>query len=127
MIKIERFFSVFVLSPRPIILSGFSGALLAFRRNVAPEESPDTIAQLEEADPDFSRIRCPLCAWQPQASSRWYCTSYGHPEYFSNGCGTVWNTFTTRGLCPGCGHQWRWTSCLRCHGWSLHEAWYVNE
>jgi hypothetical protein len=52
------------------------------------------------------------------------CSSCGHPEYFDGGCGTTWNTFTTRGLCPGCGHQWRWTTCLACHGWSRHEDWY---
>jgi len=22
---------------------------------------------------------------------------------------------------------WRWTSCLRCAGWSLHEDWYEEE
>jgi hypothetical protein len=41
-----------------------------------------------------------------------------------DGCGARWNTFTTRGKCPGCRHQWQWTSCLRCLGWSLHEDWY---
>ena len=107
--------------------SHFSSGLLAFRKGLRPEEATDSITQLEEQDSDFSRIRCPLCHWQPQAASRWYCTNYEHPEYFFNGCGMVWNTFTTRGLCPGCGHQWRWTTCLRCHRWSLHEAWYVTE
>jgi hypothetical protein len=29
-------------------------------------------------------------------------------------------------LCPGCAHQWRYTACLRCEGWSLHEDWYVE-
>ena len=46
------------------------------------------------------------------------------PEPPFDGCGTSWNTFLTRGRCPGCRHQWQWTSCLRCHGWSLHEDWY---
>jgi hypothetical protein len=80
-----------------------------------------------DEDDEFKRIRCPLCGWQPDASSRWSCEPADSPEPFFRGCGTVWNTFVTRGLCPGCSHQWRWTSCLRCHGWSLHEDWYDTE
>jgi hypothetical protein len=71
-----------------------------------------------------ARIRCPLCEWQPTAQSQWACVGDGTPEPFFGGCGTIWNTFETRGRCPGCRHQWTWTSCLRCHGWSLHEDWY---
>lgn len=72
----------------------------------------------------FGRIRCPQCSWQPVPSSMWSCVSVGAPEHFSEGCGEVWNTFLTRGRCPGCAHQWRFTSCLRCSQWSLHEDWY---
>jgi len=54
------------------------------------------------------------------------CASSGHPEYFDRGCGHVWNTFDTRGLCPGCSHQWKHTACLSCTRWSLHEDWYEN-
>ena len=74
-----------------------------------------------------ARIRCPLCEWQPGESSRWSCQRTPTPEGFFGGCGTVWNTFSTRGRCPGCQYQWRWTSCLRCTGWSLHEDWYEEE
>jgi hypothetical protein len=78
----------------------------------------------EEADP-FGHIRCPLCRWRPAPVDKWCCDSSGpSPELFFGGCGTVWNTFATRGRCPGCDHQWRWTVCLRCHGWSLHDEWY---
>jgi hypothetical protein len=77
--------------------------------------------------PDFNRIRCPLCKWQPKPAHRWFCAPCGDPEFFADGCGACWNTFTTRGLCPGCGHQWRWTSCLNCSRWSLHEDWYERE
>jgi hypothetical protein len=73
---------------------------------------------------EFEGIRCPLCRWQPDASSMWFCEGVGTPEKFTGGCGTRWNTFETRGRCPGCAHQWRWTVCLRCSGWSLHEDWY---
>jgi Uri superfamily endonuclease len=77
--------------------------------------------------PDFNRICCPLCRWQPRASDRWFCAPCEHPEYFDDGCAACWNTFATRGRCPGCGHQWRWTACLNCAGWSLHADWYENE
>ena len=79
-----------------------------------------------EEDEGFSGIRCPLCAWQPSASSRWCCVSDGPPEPAFDSCGTVWNTFSTRGQCPGCSHQWQWTTCLRCGEWSRHDAWYVK-
>jgi hypothetical protein len=98
-----------------------------FQKSLRPEETTDKAAQLDDEKPDFSRIRCPLCRWRPAASSLWYCDDCGYPEYFFDGCGTAWNTFATRGLCPGCGHQWRWTACLNCAGWSLHEEWYTKE
>lgn len=79
----------------------------------------------EDEDEDkFSRIRCPLCEWQPNASSVWVCVCFDTPEPDFGGCGTIWNTFATGGRCPGCAHQWRWTSCLRCGEWSRHEDWY---
>jgi hypothetical protein len=68
-------------------------------------------------DPDrFHRIRCPICKWQPQRRDRWQCS-----------CGFVWNTFDTHGVCPSCARAWLETSCLRCHQWSLHEAWYASD
>jgi hypothetical protein len=98
-----------------------------FQKSLMPEDDAEVVVDLGDEEPDFSRIRCPLCKWQPKASSRWCCGDCGHPEYFFDGCGAFWNTFATRGLCPGCGHQWRWTACLRCDGWSLHEEWYAKE
>jgi len=62
------------------------------------------------------RIRCPKCQWNPQSHDRWMCH-----------CGHTWNTFDTRGKCPGCGHQWNQTMCLACFEWSEHEAWYEKE
>jgi hypothetical protein len=81
----------------------------------------------QTANPDFSRIRCPLCKWQPKSSHRWFCAPCVYPEFFDGGCGECWNTFSTRGRCAGCGHQWRWTACLNCSGWSPHEHWYEIE
>ena len=85
-------------------------------REVAPDE--------EDA---FSRIRCPLCAWRPSPNDRWSCVwTEGSPEPRFPSCGAIWNTFETSGRCPGCLHQWRWTSCLRCAGWSPHDDWYED-
>jgi hypothetical protein len=66
---------------------------------------------------DGPRIRCPKCAWEPSRADRWCCFE---------GCGHVWNTFETRGVCPGCGKQWTETVCLRCNQWSPHDDWYVD-
>jgi hypothetical protein len=84
------------------------------------------LSQFDEAEP-FSGIRCPCCRWRPLASSRWNCACVGGPEPHFDGCGTTWNTFATRGRCPGCHHQWYWTSCLRCAQWSRHQDWYEDD
>ena len=92
------------------VLSGFIAAFL-FNRN-----APRIDTYLFE--PEYTRIRCPLCEWQPQKSDRWLCDP---------GCQHYWNTFETAGICPSCTKEWEWTACLRCGGWSLHEAWYERE
>lgn len=106
---------------------GIAAVFWLLQKTLTPEEILAKLAELGEDSTDFHRIRCPRCRWQPSASSLWFCADCGFPEYYFGGCGTAWNTFTTRGMCPGCGHQWRWTSCLACHGWSLHEDWYERE
>ena len=95
------------------------------KKNPAPEHIIDIDRRLEDEDA-FEQIRCPLCTWQPAPSSLWSCYVDGTPEISFKGCGTTWNTFATRGRCPGCAHQWRWTKCLRCAGWSLHDDWYED-
>lgn len=60
-------------------------------------------------------IYCPACRWRPGANARWSCL----PR-----CGTVWNTFATGGLCPGCGVRWQRTQCLACSAVSPHRDWY---
>jgi hypothetical protein len=87
---------------------------------------------VDEADDErtdiFSGIRCPHCGWRPSDESRWACDWHDEtPEPRFESCGTVWNTFGTRGRCPVCGHQWQWTSCLRCGQWSPHEDWYEHQ
>jgi hypothetical protein len=101
-------------------------AIWFFQKTSSPDDSFDRIKELDKEKTDFNRIRCPLCQWQPQKSDRWMCADGGEPEYYYNACYTSWNTFETGGRCPGCNHQWRWTTCLSCHGFSRHEAWYVN-
>jgi hypothetical protein len=94
-----------------------------------PDVSPDleTLTKENTTDGDYSGIRCPKCKWQPTKRSHWMCSSSsGAPEFFSGGCGTVWNTFDTRGKCPGCNYRWKHTICLSCYGWSKHEDWYVK-
>ena len=95
------------------------------RDSISPDRIIDEVRRLEDED-DWSGIRCPLCQWRPSRSSTWCCDPSNSPEPFFVGCGTTWNTFSTRGQCPGCQHRWRWTSCLRCAGWSLHEDWYED-
>jgi hypothetical protein len=81
---------------------------------------------IHEGD-DFAGIRCPLCAWRPSDTSSWSCVwTPGSPEPRFPACGANWNTFATRGRCPDCNHQWRWTSCLRCGQWSPHDDWYED-
>ena len=75
-----------------------------------------TPATDETATSRPSRIRCPRCGWEPRADDLWVCD-----------CGHVWNTFATRGVCPGCARAWSETQCRRCGEWSPHAEWYVEE
>jgi hypothetical protein len=77
---------------------------------------PETAHRGKGSDEGDGRIRCPLCKWEPGADSRWMCT-----------CRTIWNTFDTGGVCPGCLKQWTRTACLRCHRWSAHSDWYPKD
>jgi hypothetical protein len=60
-------------------------------------------------------IHCPACTYRPRPEDRWDCL----PR-----CGTLWNTFWTRGVCPGCGIEWPKTQCPSCGVLSPHKAWY---
>jgi hypothetical protein len=103
----------------------YSISLLLFLRK--PESEGDRrVAERDESELDFAGIRCPLCGWRPVRSSRWVCAELGPPEKFDGGCGTSWNTFETKGLCPCCSHQWIWTTCLDCMRISPHEEWYES-
>ena len=91
---------------------------------VKGDVTPTTTAADDEAD-RWARIRCPKCRWQPTPATRWCCRGgQNSPEPAFPGCGELWNTFETRGRCPFCFHHWRYTACLNCSAWSLHEDWY---
>ena len=101
-----------------------------FLRSLKDDRAPvrDVVVRFEPDVRDASdRIRCPRCAWTPDASSRWCCDYRQSPEPPFESCGAVWNTFKTAGRCPGCQHQWEWTSCLRCSEYSRHEEWYERD
>ena len=98
---------------------------LFLKEDRAPDQIVTPTFDLEHEDP-FRGIRCPLCGWHPTATSRWCCFCDGTPEPFFEACGTVWNTFSTQGRCPGCSHQWQWTTCLQCGEASLHVDWYED-
>jgi hypothetical protein len=66
----------------------------------------------------MERINCPKCRWVPDPADRWECRP---------GCGHVWNTFDTRGVCPSCVKVWELTQCLACLRLSPHEDWYHGE
>lgn len=92
-------------------------------------EYEEIIRVLEEkgSDDKFAHIRCPACRWRPEASSRWTCYDPLGSEHPTGGCRAYWNTFDTRGKCPGCSHQWIRTTCLRCDIHALHEDWYEDK
>ena len=105
-------------------ISPIESLAFLFRR-ANPSDEGETKPVTDRADEaDAAKIRCPLCKWHPKRDSFWVCWDCDHPEYFYSGCGMEWNTFETKGLCPGCSHQWIWTSCLQCFLWSKHEDWY---
>lgn len=60
-------------------------------------------------------IYCPHCTYWPQPEDVWECVP---------SCSTLWNTFWTGGLCPGCGYHWSKTQCSSCGELSPHEDWY---
>ncbi len=62
-------------------------------------------------------VRCPKCMWHPFIGCLWGCVP---------SCGTSFDTFATRGRCPGCDKVWFDTQCPVCHGWSAHGDWYLK-
>jgi hypothetical protein len=81
------------------------------------EEGMLSPAEIDEMfGPIMPGIRCPKCAWTPRSRNLWSCK-----------CGHQWNTFETRGLCPGCRYQWEIAACFQCGAESPHGEWYIND
>jgi hypothetical protein len=83
-------------------------------RRPSKRKSPSPTELDQIFGPTMPGIRCPKCKWTPRAMCRWCCK-----------CEHQWNTFDTRGLCPGCGYQWESTACPQCGAMSPHSEWYV--
>jgi hypothetical protein len=83
--------------------------------NNRPETSLTGFTKLRRQMDRKAQIYCPHCKFRPRAEDRWFCVP---------SCGTVWNTFWTRGVCPGCSVRWPQTQCLQCDIYSPHEEWY---
>ena len=64
-----------------------------------------------------ARVRCPLCAWEPDGGKHWQCDK----------CFVIFDTFRTRAHCPKCPQSWKETQCIACQEMSDHELWYVDE
>jgi C4-type Zn-finger protein len=71
-----------------------------------------TLPMTKKAERD---IRCPKCSARPRPEDRWVCVP---------SCGTVFHTFWTGGVCPGCSYRWTKTQCLACGELSPHAHWY---
>ena len=97
--------------------------MLLLKESRKTEQIVADVARLDDDD-ELQGIRCPKCSWRPTRSDLWCCFALDTPEPPFDFCLTSWNTFSTHGRCPGCRHQWIWTSCLSCEEWSLHEDWY---
>jgi hypothetical protein len=89
--------------------SWFSSSIMAFARATDADAEPAT---------SLPPVACPRCGERPPNAAVWMCAP---------GCHTSWNTFNTRGRCPGCGKQWTETACLACGQMSPHEDWYRTE
>lgn len=95
-----------------------------FLKIASPRDRAYTRERRSGARQAEMRIRCPRCQWQPSKTSTWSCLWQDTPEPPFDACGTIWNTFDTHGRCPGCAHQWVWTTCHACEVASLHSDWY---
>lgn len=60
-------------------------------------------------------LRCPWCGWTPFALSAWKCKQ----------CRFVWDSFSSDGVCPRCGHAHEETACVRCRRIARNERWQV--
>lgn len=119
-------FMVTESSPLKVVLPELEGPeldayLCCSRENRHSPRIQAFLAYLNKDEPDSgldvamdTHVACPKCSWQPLKSTIWTCT-----------CGHKWNTFDSKGVCPGCKRNWAQTECRKCRTVSAHEAWYV--
>jgi hypothetical protein len=91
-------------------LGGLTTQYRSKARMLSPAEVDELFGEI------LPGIRCPRCKWTPRRENLWTCD-----------CGHQWNTFDTRGLCPGCGRQWEITMCFQCGEMSPHSEWYEKK
>ena len=103
---------------RKILAQRLIGTLVwAWRTWRLPRRRPVALAAARSPYRAEAPIRCPLCAGVPAPEHRWGCQF----------CACAWNTFATRGRCPGCHFRYRATLCLACRRVSRHDDWYARE
>jgi len=68
------------------------------------------------AAPRHERFACPSCHAAPPQGALWKCSQ----------CGTAFDTFLTRAICPNCGAQFEVTRCVDCGQLNPISAWSVH-
>ena len=121
-------FMVTERSPLKVVLPELEGPeldayLCCSRENRQSPRIQAFLAYLTRDEPDTGvdeamdvAASCPHCEWEPLKSTIWTCT-----------CGHKWNTFDTKGTCPGCERVWSETECRKCRTVSAHESWYIKK
>jgi Zn-dependent protease len=67
--------------------------------------------------PRHEEFACPSCKAAPPVGSFWICSA----------CGTHFDTFQTRTLCPNCAAEHSLTTCLDCYAKNPLDAWIVPQ
>ncbi|HUY34578.1 MAG TPA: site-2 protease family protein [Pirellulales bacterium] len=63
--------------------------------------------------PRHYELHCPTCGASPPAGEFWVCGQ----------CGAKFDTFSERGVCPGCGGEFPMSQCSACHARHPMQAW----
>ncbi len=91
---------------------GILAAFVAFR-SLAGFQMARQLARLASV-PTHKDAACPSCHEHPLAGDLWKCDL----------CQTAFDTFTHRGICPGCGKRFDVTSCPACGQAAPIATWY---
>jgi Zn-dependent protease len=94
---------------------GFIAAFIALRSFLA-FQAAQAMLRLERL-PRHEHCRCPGCGKSPPRGEFWQCEH----------CVTRFDTFATRGRCPGCGAWYLETACPHCHALHHVDVWYRPE